>query len=90
MASDVPDPTTDDLPWPFEEDVCIARLDTYITREKKGLGNGLLKNIHDHDREYIDTVRRSILAGCPGQELATDISLLMFYDLVILIGLALL
>lgn len=69
-----------------EDDECIARLKTYTTKEKKGLGKGLLEKIHDHDKDFIGTVSRLVGAGCPG-ELAMDISLLLFYDLVILIGL---
>lgn len=72
--------------WVPNDDKCRHRLTTYITKEKLGLGQGLLKDAEQHYRESAGTALRLIDSGCPRGDLAIDLSLLMLYDLVILIG----
>lgn len=72
--------------WVPDGDKCRHRLTTYITKEKPGLGQGLLKDAEQHYRESAGTALRLIDSGCPRGDLAIDLSLLMLYDLVILIG----
>jgi hypothetical protein len=66
-------------------DDCLQRLKNHITKEKKELGNKLLKSVDKYGDAATNMVSSLINIGCDQREVAMDLSVLTLYDLVILI-----